>query len=320
MFLNSLLSIAPMVDWTYTYFRILMRLLAPRALLYTEMQTTASILNHTSHILGFFTLETPLALQIGGVDIAALVQCAKLAEQYGYVEINLNLGCPSDRVVSGKFGACLMAEPKHVAACIAAMKDAVNIPITAKTRIGIDSQDSYEYFIDFATQLVQAGCDKIIVHARKAWLTGLSPKQNRTIPPLKYDYVYKLKACFPNLPVIINGNIQTIDDIVKHLSIVDGVMLGRLAYKNPWAIAQIHHALYPDHALPTRQEVLAEYIKYICQLPVNSRAFSLVLKPLYTLAHGQAFACQWKYKLMEMQRHGSIAELSSLIDAYSLGG
>ena len=179
--LISMLAIAPMIDWTYIHFRVLMRILAPQALLYTEMQTVGAIFNNPARALAHHAIEYPLALQLGGADKAALVKCAQIAEQQTFSEINLNLGCPSDRVQAGRFGACLMAEPKLVSECIQAMKTAVSIPITAKVRIGIDQQDSYDYFSSFVRQLVDAGCDKVIVHARKAWLHGLSPKQNRTI-------------------------------------------------------------------------------------------------------------------------------------------
>lgn len=304
--LISPLAIAPMIDWTYTHFRVLMRLLAPHALLYTDMQTAGAIFNNPSRALAFHVMEKPLALQLGGSDQAALVRCAQIAEQQGFAEVNLNLGCPSDRVQAGRFGACLMAHPEEVAACIEAMKQAVTIPVTAKTRIGIDSQDSYEFFAAFAHRLVDAGCDKLIVHARKAWLHGLSPKQNRTVPPLHYDYVYKIKQAMPSsLPVVINGNINTLDDIHAHLQWVDGVMLGRLACQNPYAIAVIHSGLYPEVPLLTRRLILTQYIDYIFSVHVPGMSMSLLLKPILNLAHSMPGARLWKEQLLAIQQSGA---------------
>jgi tRNA-dihydrouridine synthase A len=310
--LISPLAIAPMIDWTYTHFRVFMRMLAPNAFLYTDMQTPGAIFNNPMRALHFHDIEKPVALQLGGSDKKALVECAKLAEQQGFVEVNLNLGCPSDRVQSGNFGACLMAEPALVADCIAAMKQAVQIPITAKTRIGIDQEDSYEFFSAFAHCLIEAGCDKLVVHARKAWLHGLNPKQNRTIPPLHYDYVYKIKAAFPLLPVVINGNINELSDIKKHLDFVDGVMLGRLACQNPYAIAIIHHALYPTIPLIERAAALENYMSYVESVLSNNIPISLLLKPILNLAHGLPNARKWKAKLMTIQQMKDIKALIAL--------
>lgn len=290
-----------------------MRMLAPLALLYTDMQTVGAIMNNPARALDFHDMETPLALQLGGADKDALVKCAQIAEQKGYSEVNLNLGCPSDRVQAGHFGACLMAEPKRVADCINAMKQAVKIPVTAKTRIGIDHQDSYEYFAAFAHQLVEAGCDKLVVHARKAWLHGLNPKQNRTIPPLHYDYVYKIKEALPAIPVVINGNINEISDIKEHLQYVDGVMLGRLACQNPYAIAKIHHAFYPHIALLTRSTILGRYIAYAQTVYQNRVPISLLLKPIFNLAHGLPGARAWKAQLMTIQQSGNPAALDQAV-------
>ncbi len=291
-----------MIDWTYTHFRVLMRMLAPQALLYTDMQTSGAIVNNPARALNFHPMEQPLALQLGGADIKALVDCAQIAEQLGFAEVNLNLGCPSDRVQAGRFGACLMAEPDHVAECIKAMKQAVGIPVTAKTRIGIDTQDSYEFFAGFIHKLVDAGCDKVIVHARKAWLHGLNPKQNRTIPPLHYDYVYRIKQELPSIPVVINGGINELEDIQEHLKQVDGVMLGRLACQNPYAIAMIHHALYPDIPLPERSIILEKYIDYAQPMQEKGVPLSLLLKPIFGLAHGLPGARHWKNQLMDVQQ------------------
>ena len=311
--LISPLAIAPMIDWTYTHFRVFMRMLAPQALLYTDMQTSGAIMNNPSRALDFHAMETPLALQLGGADKEALVRCAQIAEQRGYSEVNLNLGCPSDRVQAGHFGACLMAEPERVAACIKAMKQAVTIPVTAKTRIGIDHQDSYDYFATFAHQLIAAGCDKLVVHARKAWLHGLNPKQNRTIPPLHYDYVYKIKEALPTIPVVINGNINEISDIKEHLLHVDGVMLGRLACQNPYAIAKIHYALYPHIALLSRAAILERYVAYVQSVVLKPVPISLLLKPIFNLAHGLPGARAWKALLMDVQQSGDCAALEQAI-------
>jgi tRNA-dihydrouridine synthase A len=280
-------------------------MLAPNALLYTEMQTPGAIQHNPERALGFNTIEHPIALQLGGADRAALVSCARIAEAQGYDEINLNLGCPSDRVQAGRFGACLMAEPQAVADCIKAMKDAVRIPVTAKTRIGIDHQDSYEFFSDFVQSLVEAGCDKLIVHARKAWLHGLNPKQNRTIPPLHYEYVYQIKQAFPSIPVVINGNIQTLDAIQTHLMQTDGVMLGRLACNNPYAIAEMHHHLYPNTPLSDRATTLKCYLDYAADAFTQGVPMSLLLKPIFNLAHGLPGAKAWKAQLMQIQQSNS---------------
>ncbi|MDX1838289.1 tRNA dihydrouridine(20/20a) synthase DusA [Legionella taurinensis] len=300
--LISPLAVAPMIDWSYTHFRVLMRLIAPRALLYTDMQTTGAVLNNPKKALGFHGCELPLALQLGGSDQEALVQCAILAEEKGYSEVNLNLGCPSDRVQAGRFGACLMAEPEQVAQSIKAMKAAVRIPVTAKTRIGIDEQDSYDFFSAFAHQLIDAGCDKLVVHARKAWLQGLSPKQNRTIPPLHYDYVYRIKRAFPALPVVINGNINTVEEARVHWQAVDGVMLGRLACNNPYALADFHRFLYPDVAIQSRSAVMENYHRYAVEQFEEGVPLSILLKPVLNLAHGLAGARRFKELLVCAQQ------------------
>ena len=298
MSLFSPLAIAPMIDWTNSSFRILMRLLAPRALLYTEMQTANAIAHHPKRHLYYDPIEKPLALQLGGADPQALKNAALQAQTDGFDEINLNIGCPSDRVKSGQFGACLMAKPDLVAEIIKSLKEVLSLPITVKTRIGIDHQDDYEFFADFVSHLVEAGCDKLIVHARKAWLTGLSPKQNRTIPPINYDYVYRIKAAYPQLPVVINGNISDISAIKEHLNRVDGVMIGRLACQHPYAIAEIHHLLYPEISLPSRQSVVDAYCERLLASEQNAIPKSFLIRPLLNLAHGRPFASAWKQHLM----------------------
>jgi tRNA-dihydrouridine synthase A len=312
--LISPLAIAPMIDWTYTHFRVFMRLIAPKALLYTEMQTVGAIANNPQRALAFSPMEHPLALQLGGSDKAGLVQCAKIAEERGFAEINLNLGCPSDKVQAGRFGACLMAEPFHVADIVQAIKAAVSIPVTTKTRIGIDSQDSYEFFASFARQLISAGSDKLVVHARKAWLRGLNPKQNRTIPPLHYDYVYQIKKEFPSLAVVINGNITSLNEIEQHMKQVDGVMLGRLVCQNPYALASIHHHYYPVFPIRSRHTILSDYLDYAKTEFHQGATLGLLLKPIYNMAHGLAGAKQWKELLVQIQQSKRIDNLAAVIN------
>ena len=311
--LLSPLAIAPMIDWTYSHFRVFMRILAPDVLLYTEMQTTGAIQNNPTRALPFSAQEHPIALQLGGSDPKALAQCAELAEQEGYDEVNINLGCPSDRVKAGHFGACLMSEPEQVSECIKAMRDAVSIPVTAKVRIGIDHQDSYEFFQSFVHQLLEAGSQKIIVHARKAWLNGLSPKQNRTIPPVNYDFVYRIKKEIPqDIPVVINGNILSYSEISEHLNHVDGVMLGRLACDNPYRIAEIHQALYPQTPKRTRSEVFSEYREYMLDEYTKGAPLSLLVKPVFNLVYGLPGASQWKQLWMQVLQSKDLSLLAQL--------
>ncbi|WP_291844523.1 tRNA dihydrouridine(20/20a) synthase DusA [Bradyrhizobium sp.] len=250
--MNSLsrkLSVAPMMDWTDRHCRVFHRLLTRRSRLYTEMLTTGAILHGDRvRLLGFDASEHPVALQLGGSDPRDLATAATVGEDFGYDEINLNVGCPSDRVKDGRFGACLMAEPALVADGVAAMKRAVKIPVTVKCRIGIDDQDPETALDALARAVVAAGADALIVHARKAWLNGLSPKQNRDIPPLNYDRVYRLKAALPDVPVIINGGIAGIAEARRHLDQVDGVMLGRAAYQEPWRLLDVDPELFGEAA------------------------------------------------------------------------
>lgn len=305
-----------MIDWSYTHFRVLMKILAPNALCYTEMQTVQAIQHQPKRALDFHVSELPhLALQLGGSDPKSLAESAKLAEQLGFSEINLNLGCPSDRVQQGKFGACLMHEPLKVALCIDAMKKAVKIPVTAKTRIGVDEDEGYKFLYGFVAPLIEQGCDKLVIHARKAWLKGLSPKQNRTIPPLRYDVAYQIKAAFSDIPVIINGNIQR-KDIKGHLRHVDGVMLGRMACDDPYQIACIHQDLYPESIKPTRVEVLALYLSYLQQLPsTTSYHTSLIIKPLLNLAHGLPQNKAWKKQLLMLETWRDWKNWDNILDS-----
>ncbi|MBI3698847.1 MAG: tRNA dihydrouridine(20/20a) synthase DusA [Afipia sp.] len=259
-------SVAPMMDWTDRHCRAFHRLLSRRARLYTEMLTTSAIIHgDRQRLLGFDPSEHPVALQLGGSNPNELAEAARIGEGFGYDEINLNVGCPSDRVKGGNFGACLMAEPKLVAQCVAAMKAAVKIPVTVKCRLGVDDQDTEVALNDLAYGVIEAGADALAVHARKAWLNGLSPKENRDIPPLDYDRVYRLKAAMPNVPIAINGGIASIAAARQHLSHVDGAMLGRAAYQEPWRLLSVDSELFgeaaPHATMHDAIEALMPYIE-----------------------------------------------------------
>jgi tRNA-dihydrouridine synthase A len=256
--------VAPMMDWTDRHCRSFHRLLTRHALLYTEMVTADAVLHgKRDRLLGFSTSEHPVALQLGGSNPVKLSEAAAIGEAFGYQEINLNIGCPSDRVQEGRFGACLMAEPALVAACVAAMRATVRIPVTVKCRIGIDDQDAEADFARFIETVADAGCTTFIVHARKAWLKGLSPKENREIPPLDYARVYRLKTARPDLTIVINGGIETLDHCDEHMRHVDGVMLGRAAYQNPYLLAEVDQRYFASTSpAPLRHEVLEQLIPY----------------------------------------------------------
>lgn len=271
-------SVAPMMDWTDRHCRVFHRLMSRRARLYTEMLTTGAIIHgDRARLLGFDVSEHPVALQLGGSDPRDLATAAQIGEDFGYDEINLNVGCPSDRVKDGRFGACLMAEPALVAEGVAAMKRAVRIPVTVKCRIGIDDQDPEVALDTLARSVIAAGADALVVHARKAWLNGLSPKENRDIPPLDYDRVYRLKAALPDVPIIINGGITGLAEAKRHLAHVDGVMLGRAAYQEPWRLLTVDSELFgetPPHA--TMKDVFAAMLPYIeRQLAEGTRLHSI---------------------------------------------
>jgi tRNA-dihydrouridine synthase A len=263
--LDRRFAIAPMMDWTDRHCRVFHRLMTRRARLYTEMLTTGAILHgDRQRLLGYDASEHPVALQLGGSEPRDLAASAKIGEDFGYDEINLNVGCPSDRVKDGRFGACLMAEPALVAEGVAAMKRAVGIPVTVKCRIGIDDQDPEMALDELARAVVAAGADALIVHARKAWLNGLSPKENRDIPPLDYDRVYRLKAAMPHVPIIINGGIASLAETKAHLGHVDGVMLGRAAYQEPWRLLTVDPELFGEPAPhATMNDVFAAMTPYI---------------------------------------------------------
>ncbi|MEM8877468.1 MAG: tRNA dihydrouridine(20/20a) synthase DusA [Pseudomonadota bacterium] len=257
-------SIAPMMDWTDRHCRMFHRQLTQHALLYTEMVTADAVrFGDRDRLIGFRTEEHPVALQLGGSDPQALAEAARIGADFGYGEINLNCGCPSDRVQSGRFGACLMAEPLLVGDCVAAMKNAVDLPVTVKCRIGIDNQDCEEALDAFAEAVISAGSDRLIVHARKAWLQGLSPRENRDVPPLDYDRVYRLKQRHPTTPIVINGGIQTLEEAKRHLAHVDGVMLGRAAYQNPWMLSGVDPLFFDAPApVQTREDAVHAMMAY----------------------------------------------------------
>ena len=276
--LDHRFSVAPMMDWTDRHCRVFHRLMSRRARLYTEMLTTGAIIHgDRRRLLGFDPSEHPVALQLGGSDPGDLATAAKIGEDFGYDEINLNVGCPSDRVKDGRFGACLMAEPALVADGVAAMKRAVKIPVTVKCRIGIDDQDPEVALNALARGVVAAGADTLVVHARKAWLNGLSPKENRDIPPLDYDRVYRLKAALPDVPVIINGGIGSIAEAARHLDHVDGAMLGRAAYQEPWRLLDVDPELFGEAApYATMKDVFEAMFPYIeGQLAQGARLHSM---------------------------------------------
>lgn len=261
---SSRFSVAPMLDWTDRHCRYFLRLISKEALLYTEMVTTGAIIHGKGDFLGFNQEEHPVALQLGGSDPAEMAECAARAQEKGYDEVNINVGCPSDRVQNGRFGACLMAEPEVVAQCVKAMQDKVSIPVTVKCRIGIDDMDDYKDLTQFIKTVSDGGCDTFIVHARKAWLQGLSPKENREIPPLMYDRVYHLKEEFPDLHISINGGVKTLDEVANHLASVDGVMVGREVYSNPYMMSGVDARFYGADVEPmTREEVVHKMVPYI---------------------------------------------------------
>ena len=257
------LSVAPMLDWTDRHCRYFHRLLTKTTLLYTEMVTTGAIIYGQQDFLSFNSEEHPVALQLGGSSPDSMAQCASLAQERGYDEVNINVGCPSDRVQNGSFGACLMAQPETVAQCVKAMKAVTDIPITVKTRLGIDDQDSDDFLYELTDSVVAAGVDQITLHARKAWLQGLSPKENRDIPKLQYERVYRAQQRYPEVPIAINGGIVELDEVKQHLNQVHGVMIGRAAYQNPWLLTQLDSLTSDQHAELTRETVVTAMIPYI---------------------------------------------------------
>ena len=295
------ICVAPMMDWTDRHCRYFLRLINRRALLYSEMVTTGAILfGDKDRHLAFDPAEHPVALQLGGADPGDLAECARIGEGYGYDEINLNVGCPSDRVQNGRFGACLMGEPDLVAASVAAMAAAVKIPVTVKCRIGIDDRDDYSDLLMFVEYVAAAGCRTFIVHARKAVLQGLSPKQNRDIPPLRYDYVYRLKAERPHLEIIINGGIPDLDAAALHLEHVDGVMFGRAAYQNPYMLAGADDRFFAGAVPPpSRFDVLDELLRYVARKRAEGVPLQRMTRHVLGLFQGQPGARAWRRYLSE---------------------
>ncbi|WP_158883324.1 tRNA dihydrouridine(20/20a) synthase DusA [Rhodanobacter sp. L36] len=293
------ICVAPMMDWTDRHCRYFHRLLSSRARLYTEMVTSAALVRGNQfRLLEHSQQEHPLALQLGGSDPAELAQAARYGEQAGYDEINLNVGCPSDRVQSGRFGACLMREPALVGDCVKAMRDAVAVPVTVKCRIGVDDQDEYVDLQHFTERMLDAGVEVLAVHARKAWLQGLSPKENREIPPLDYQRVYRLKREFPQLVVVINGGITTVDQVREHLAQVDGVMLGRAAYHDPYLLARIESDLYGE-ALPSRDDVLRHMRPYVQAELGRGTALKHISRHLLGLYQGEPGARAFRRTISE---------------------
>ncbi len=295
-----LISVAPMMDCTDRHDRYFLRLIAPDVLLYTEM-ITAFALTHgdKNYLLQFDPAEHSLALQLGGSHPRMLAECAKMGEEFGYDEINLNVGCPSPRVSSGRFGACLMLEPNLVAECMAAMRKVVTIPVTVKCRIGVDKQDSYESLHAFIKLVASAGCTTFIVHARKAWLKGLSPKQNREVPPLSYETVWRVKKDFPELTIIINGGIKNLADIEAQLPHVDGVMIGRAAYSNPYFLADVQAKYFKNNDIFDRVGVIEEFLPYISHQLQNGVKLNNITRHILGLFQGQAGAAAWRRYLSE---------------------
>lgn len=298
------LAVAPMIDWTDRHCRYFHRLLAPHALLYTEMITTGAILHGDSQrFLAFHPQEHPVALQLGGSDPRALAECTQIGTDFGYDEINVNVGCPSDRVQSGRFGACLMHEPDLVAECIEAMRSHTHLPVTVKTRLGIDHHDDYDFVARFIERVQRAGCRHFIMHARIAWLKGLSPKENRSIPPLQYDKVHQLARDFPECRFSLNGGLQTLEQVSEQLSHVDGVMLGREAYHNPYLLAHLEQHLYGT-PLPSRTDIIQALLPYLEQQWQACGRVEHVTRHILGLWHGQPGARLLRQQLSDPHLNG----------------
>ncbi|MCF6191285.1 MAG: tRNA dihydrouridine(20/20a) synthase DusA [Cocleimonas sp.] len=299
--INRRFCVAPMLDWTDRHERYFLRLISKHAVLYTEMITTGALIHgDKERYLQFNKEEHPVALQLGGSDPEAMAICAKMAEDYGYDEVNINVGCPSDRVQNGAFGACLMAEPELVAENVSKMQDAVDIPVTVKNRIAIDEMDEYKCLPNFLESISQAGCKTFIIHARKAWLKGLSPKQNRDVPPLNYELVYQMKRDFPELEIIINGGIKTLAQSEEHLKHIDGVMVGREAYHNPYIMNQVDERLYGDEQdNKTELDVLNQYMEYMQKQMDKGVYLKHMSRHLLGLFIGQPGAKAWRRHISE---------------------
>lgn len=314
------IAIAPMMDWTDRHYRYFMRQITRKTLLYTEMVSTGALLHRDpARWLDHHPLEHPLALQLGGAEPKSLANCTMMAEDWGYQEVNLNVGCPSSRVQEARFGACLMAEPGLVAECLALMQAKVKIPVTIKTRIGIDQQENYEYLRRFIEQVAQSGCRTFIIHARKAWLQGLSPKQNREIPPLRYDWVWQLKKDLPQLTICINGGIQSLADIEQHLQHVDGVMLGRAAYQNPYLFSKVDQKFYgSQEAVKSPVEIIQAYLPYVAQELAKGTPLKAMTRHILGLFHGMPGARAWRRALSGNDQKDNIDVLEHALSALTL--
>jgi tRNA-dihydrouridine synthase A len=310
--------VAPMMEWTDRHCRYFLRLISKHTLLYTEMVTADAVLRgDRSRLLQFHVDEHPVALQVGGSDAGALAEAARIGAEFGYDEINLNVGCPSDRVQAGRFGACLMAEPALVADLIAAMGASAKVPVTVKCRIGIDDQDAEESLDRFIDAVAEGGCRTFILHARKAWLQGLSPKENRDVPPIDYDRVYRIKARRPDLTIIVNGGIGSFGEATEHLSHVDGVMLGRAAYQDPYILAEVDHRLFGAEPTPSRLEVLGSFMAYAEGELARGVRLNQMSRHILGLFHGQPRARAFRRVLAE-RAHLDGAGLDVLMAARSV--
>ncbi len=295
-----MISVAPMMDWTDRHCRYFLRLISPRAFLYTEMVTANAIhYGDALSLLRYDASEHPIAIQLGGSDPGLMAEAAGLAAEFGYDEVNINVGCPSDRVQSGQFGACLMAQPELVARCYSEMQACADVPVTVKTRIGIDDQDSDEFFLRFVNTVAEAGCRKFIVHARIAVLEGLSPKENRSVPPLNYERVYRLKEAHPELQIVINGGITDIEHVGSVLPHVDGVMIGRQAYHHPWFLAELEQHFDPAYEAPARRDVIERMVPYIEQELQDGERLGRITRHMVGLFAGMPGARAWRRYLSE---------------------
>lgn len=299
--MNRTISVAPMMDCTDRHYRYFVRLMTRHTLLYSEMVTAAAIKHgDRPRLLDFSPEEGPVALQLGGSDPADLALAAKIGEDYGYNEINLNVGCPSDRVQAGRFGACLMKEPQLVADCVTAMQQVVSVPVTVKTRLGVDEFDSYEFLCRFIDTMTEVGVESLALHARKAWLKGLSPKENRDVPPLQYEKVYQVKRDYPQLEILINGGIKTIEDTSQHLEYVDGVMIGREAYSNPYLLAEMDRQFYdPECSVISEYTLIDRYLPYAERQHAAGVPVRALTRFLVGLFKGQPGSRAWRRALSE---------------------
>jgi len=306
--LDRKFCVAPMMQYTDMHDRFLLRLISKKIFLYTEMITTGSLIyGDCFDRLEFNSEEHPVGVQLGGSNIADLTECSKKCEQFGYDEINLNVGCPSDRVQKGRFGACLMLEPNLVAECLSSMDNSVTIPVSIKCRLGVDNNEDYEFVHNFISIVKQSGIKIFIIHARNGILKGLSPRQNRNIPPLKYDYVYRLKEDFPDLKIIINGGIKNLDDSSIHLRKVDGVMIGRAAYDNPFMLREIEPRFYKvGSIINSKKEILNQYLDYVERQIQNGHNLSRMMKHLFGLSRGDKYAKSFRKKILEVVKDNSL--------------